>query len=141
MDNSKRTSRYLKRLKKVAKNNLTITNENISTKATDKPILYHKWLDAWLQERQKLNSIQSRLNKMYKVKYDYYRYDFPKTLTTKAEIETYINGDEEYDNILLEFNNQELIVDQIKGTMDTIQWLHQDIRNRIEWEKFKNGIL
>lgn len=111
---------------------------------------YYKFLSTarlkYERELEKRKTLKATLNEYYQGKLGKEelalldREQYPKTFHTKEEMREMIEGDK-----LMNDSGMRLVYykEQVEFLQDVIKSIHQrsyNIRNMIEWEKFKNGI-
>ncbi|MDD5651610.1 MAG: recombination mediator protein UvsY [Candidatus Nanoarchaeia archaeon] len=136
------------KLKVYFQNECKLTDENILKKTLQMSNLFHEVQPIFSKEYKILKLLEIEKNKLYGQLYHYYKYgkmegkeDFKFTLETKSEIDSYIKSDELYYNKMLEYANQEIIVEYLKEIIKNINNIGYNIKNYIDLQKVYKGIV
>lgn len=132
------TVEELNELKKEIKDDFLITEQNALNKSLEVPNLYQKYLSYFLRESRVLKKQKVNLDKLYGEKFRHYREDYARDLN-KGEIEYYINSDEEYHKLNLEYQLQESICAYLESVALKVKNLSFDIKNFIDLRIFLAG--
>jgi hypothetical protein len=133
------TIQELNRLKAIVEKDLKLTDDNISQKLLDHPYIFHKYLDIYIIEKRELDSLGQIKKSIHSTKYNFFKFEANFRLDSAKEIEEYINGDKEYDDICLKFNQQELVVNYLVELLDMIKKLTYTMGNYIKMREFLSG--
>ncbi|MEM4260971.1 MAG: recombination mediator protein UvsY [Candidatus Woesearchaeota archaeon] len=129
----------LEKLKKIASEDLKITEDNLAKKSLDIPILYHKYLDIFINELKQLKQLSLDKDKLYGKLYHHYKFESNYSLDTKNEIEVYVKGNDEYYIKALAYYQQEIVVKYLESILDAFTKMGFNIKNHIEFKKFLAG--
>lgn len=133
------TLQELNKLKPIIENKLKFTDDNISQKLLDYPYTFHEILDLYLKEKRELDALDRKKKKVYQQKYDFFKFKNDFRLDSAKEIETYINGDDEYDKVCLEYNVQEVVVTYFVELMDMLKKMTYSMQSYIKLKSFLAG--
>jgi len=129
----------LNQLKLIVDKDLKFTDDNIQKKLLDYPYTFHKYLDLYIKEKRELDNLDRKKKKVYKEKYDFFKFKNNFRLDSAKEIETYINGDEEYDKVCLEYNVQEVVVTYFVELLDMLKKSTFAMQSYIKMREFLAG--
>lgn len=119
---------------------LDFNNHNVSEVLAKLPKLYSGCLNKWYQLAKELDSLEIQLNNRRNERYTYYKLDFEIDLST-AEIKTFLDGDNDLNEIrskILVIKRKVDIIEKMMGMINDTRW---SIKSFIDWEKFKNGVI
>jgi hypothetical protein len=133
------TFEELKKLKEITEKALKFTDDNIGQKMLDQPYFFHRYLDIYIQEKAILDELDRKKKKIYKEKYDFFKFKNDFRLDSQKEIEIYLNGDDEYDKICLEYNRQEVCVLYLVELLDMIKKMSFTMGNYLKLREFLSG--
>ena len=133
------TLQELNQLKLVVDKDLKFTDDNISKKLLDYPYTFHKYLDLYIKEKRELDNLDRKKKRVYKEKYDFFKFKNEFRLDSAKEIETYINGDDDYDKVCLEYNVQEVIVTYFVELLDMLKKSTFAMQSYIKMREFLAG--
>jgi len=120
---------------------LTITQDNVMQKSLDLSKLYTEYSRRYYTQVGILKNINIEKVKLYKKLYHYYKFDGDFRLDTKKEVEIYVLADTEYCQLRLDWDKQSIIVEFLEKTLANIQRASFTIRDYIELQKFKKGVV
>jgi len=129
------------KLKDIIEKELTLTESNIHDKSLQISNYYIKFLQIYNKEVKLLKNLYHSKEKKFGDLYHYYKFKYEFQLGTKSEIEVYINSNDEFHDISMEFSNQEIIVKYLEQILDHINNVGYRIKNYIELQKLKQGLL
>lgn len=129
----------LNKLKPIMEKKLKFTDDNISEKLLNFPYLFHEILDIYLKEKRELDKLDRKKKRIYQQKYDHFKFKGNFRLDSAKEIEIYINGDEEYDKICLEYNIQEVVVTYFVELLDMLKKSTFAMQSYIKMREFLAG--
>ncbi len=129
----------LNKLKLIVDKDLKFTDDNISQKLLDYPYTFHKYLDLYIKEKRELDSLDRKKKRVYQEKYNFFKFKNTFRLDSAKEIETYINGDEEYDKVCLEYNIQEVVVTYFVELLDMLKKSTFAMQSYIKMREFLAG--
>lgn len=125
-------------IKKEAENDCSfnkLTMENAFSNSS----LISKWITKKMEWTRVLRDLDLKRKKAYRDRYEFYQTDYPLKLSTKEEMNLFIETDEAY----VESHNLCMTIKEVIGyidsTIDALKTRGFEIKNFIEWEKFKNG--
>lgn len=119
----------------------TIDADNVEEKVLALSKLYTRYNRRFHGQLKILKNINTKKVKLYKKLYHHYKFDGDFRLDTKKEVEVYVYGDDEYGELRLEYDQQTRVVDFLEKTLGNIQRASFTIRDYIELQKFKKGIV
>ena len=129
-------------LKTKAENDTNIDDSNAAEKSTKLISLYQRYLSLYLQEVRLLKGISLDKDKLYKKLYQHYKFpsaddkdSFNITLSTTKEVDIYINADDSYCKLCIEYQNQEIVVQYLEATLKNIGNAGYAIKNLVEFKK------
>jgi flagellar capping protein FliD len=134
------TETEFKKIQQEAEKDLNINNQEYKDILNSLPHTYQKYLNHFYNFSIIYDKINKKLYKKYNELYRYYRDEFSIKLKTN-ELENYIKADDSYqeiEQILLNIKHQLNYLDNIMKQLNQISFY---IKNAIDWEKFKNGII
>lgn len=135
-------------LQEMVKKDLTIDRDDISWSAAQNPVLHEKYLRFIFEGSSILDKLQSTQSLIYRDLKEYYSGQASPDVYKKKpfnlkllknEIETYIFSDPEYVDIQRKVKIQTNLIKYLEGIMTAIRSRGYDIKNYIEWEKFKSS--
>lgn len=80
-------------------------------------------------------------DRLYRIKYDFYRYNYTYTFSNKAECDIYINGDEDIIELKNKIKKSDLILSHLEGIIKMLGQTSFNIRNAIEYKKMTDGYM
>ena len=141
MDYKERRNELIDRYKKLREDGtldgkFSKSDMNKSFDNTEKTM---KWLSIRANWLQLHHSFEFKRMEAWKKAFEYYKTDYPFTLSTKEEYNNMIKTDPSYAEIadLASITND--IIDYIDATLDCIKSRGFEIKNYIEWMKFTHG--
>jgi hypothetical protein len=136
------------KLKIYVETEFKLTESNVLQKSLQISNLLYELTSIYSKESKLLKIQQIEKDKFYGELYRYYRYgemkgrpNFQQSLSTKSEIDPYIESDELYYKIALEVAGQEVIVNYLEQIVKSINSLGYNIKNYIDLQKFNKGIM
>lgn len=127
-----------------------IDKSDLTTESLKIPIVLAKYQRHLVQESKILRSAEHLLHKKKLDVYKYYTGDAPDEVykqkplnkkPLKSDIEKYyMDADTDYQKLEQEINNQAMKVKLIEDQIKALSQRSFNIKNAIDWEKFKNGI-
>ena len=124
-----------------------ITEESIKV-----PQLHSKWMKMLSTERMRLKSVQFQYKEMYRIKHEYYRGDLdiedvqaygwePMHLKIlRSDIQMYLDADSQLGEMQQKVDIAQEKIKFIEGVIQQINTRGFQIKNVIDWEKFKSGL-
>jgi len=113
--------------------------------------LHHKYLQMLIEERLVMKKVKSKHRRLYKEKWEYYlglmsqeqlqeRGWEPMMLKgLKQDVDTYIEADEQMADLQLKLEYHEEKIEALESIIKTINNRGFQIKNFIDWERFKTG--
>lgn len=113
--------------------------------------LHHKYLQMLIEERLVMKKVKSKHRRLYKEKWEYYlglmsqeqlqeRGWQPMMLKVlKQDVDTYIEADEQMADLQLKLEYHEEKIEALESIIKTINNRGFQIKNFIDWERFKTG--
>lgn len=126
-----------------------IDEAKLDAESLNVPYLYGKWQRIYFEEHKKLIALERQKAKVYKERMCYYmgraddevyKSEPLEARVIKTELSVYLDADEKYADISEQYKNQKAIVDLIEGFMKKVSSRSFDIKNAIEFMRFKNGL-
>lgn len=127
-----------------------INKSDLTAESLKIPILMAKYQRHLIQESRILKSAEQLLDKKRLDLYKYYTGDAPDAVykekplnkkPLKSDIEKYyMEADSDYQKLEQQIHNQSMKVKMLDDQMKSLAKRSFDIKNAIDWEKFKNGI-
>lgn len=127
-----------------------INKNDLTTESLKIPLVLAKYQKHLVQESKILKSAEQLLDKKKLDLYKYYTGDAPDAVykakplnkkPLKSDIEKYyMDADEDYQKLEQQIVNQSLKVRLLEDQMKALSQRSFNIKNAIDWEKFKNGI-
>lgn len=111
---------------------LEITKDNLGDKSIEITNLFARYYDQFIDEYKIYKDLLTDKDKMYGELYNKNRYDSKLESRTKNEIEPFIHSNEEYYQLCLRLNEQEMIVKYLEGICEAIKKLSYNIKNVID---------
>jgi len=139
------TIEQLKTLKQIVKKDMTIDpkDPHIMEVLCDSTLhhskLYHRYVDLFTVESRKLKKLKADKVKKYGELYHHYKFEGDFKLDTKGEIDAYIGANKEYYDLILKFNDQEIVCQFLDKTLDNINNMKWNVKNYLEYKKFLSG--
>lgn len=113
------------------------------------PYLHSKYLEIFCDTKSKLIDQEFAYKFKYKDKWLYYKKKAPASaykdvpfdlkLTTKDEVEMFINADQDLAKITAKIEYYKMILFFLESVLKQISTRQYQIKNAIEWEKFRSG--
>jgi hypothetical protein len=118
---------------------LSFDETNLMKKITEVPSLHTTYLRILKKEKEELADVDRRRKRCYATKYEYYKFNHSFRYDTKNEVETQIEGDQAYQVIDEEYQNQLLVVEYLEGVMKLIHSLSFHHKNYIAEQNYLAG--
>lgn len=119
---------------------------NMQEKNSKIPNLLQFYLGLYIEQKEELNNLQSRLKQLYASLYHKYKYpskgdgiEFQYALDNKTEIAIYIDGNDLYIKNSLKVEKQKLQVEFLEKTIQNIKDMSWSIKTSLEQRKFFEG--
>ena len=126
-------------IRKEAENDLSLDFENLDSESLSVPQKYQKYLDYFRAYSIAYKQKEKERDSKYRELYEYYR-DHYSVKLKNTEIEYYVKSEEEYQKISSELHKLKTNLEYIEGILKQISQLNFQIKNAIEWQKFKAGL-
>ena len=97
-----------------------------------------KWSARLIDLQHIWNEVELKRKKKFSELWKYYSMDYEQALD-RRDIPVYISGDDEYQEILRELNQEKERIDKIDGVLKSIEGLTYAISAAIKWEIFQRG--
>lgn len=133
-----------------------IRENELDTSSINGAKLHSKYLELFNIARLKLKKTELKLAELKQKKWRYYTgkmskaemdelswdYDPYKgsTKPMKAELNQYIEADEDIQKIKLKIEYAKIVAESIEEILNTLRWRHTVIKNIIDWKKFTSGV-
>ena len=126
-----------------------IDESRLEAESLNVPYLYGKWQRIYFSEYKKLASLEKQRAKVYKERMSYYmgraddeayKKEPLESRVIKTELSVYLEADDRYAEALEQYKEQKALVDIIEGFLKKIAGRSFDIKNAIEFMRFKNGL-
>ena len=134
----------LDELEKKLQEDLKIDEDNISQVALHLGNTYHRYLRMLTNEKFEQNKLEQERIDLYKHLYHDLQkkgFDGYSVGKQKAEIEVYIGMNEKYREISKKMAKNEIFIKHIEMALENINKVSFNIKNYIECEKLKRGII
>lgn len=131
-----------------ANNDLLIDKSKLIDASIETPVLVNKYYGYLIQEGRILKMIESKLFEVYKDLYDYYLHLAPPEAyvakpfnrkVLKSDVDMYIQADPKYTEIVNKIEAQKYKVKYVEEIIKQLNQRTFNIKNIIEFEKFKSG--
>jgi hypothetical protein len=120
-------------------NALTIHSHDIEKKIYEAPNIHNKILKQFIIERNNLQKLESKWNKIHGDLFHYYRHESDIRCENKDVTLFYVKKDEKFIAIDQELSKQKLLVEAIERWMKKASSIGFDIKNIVEFLKFMSG--
>lgn len=130
-----------RKLKQKVEDELRLTDENIMAKSIQLSNFANKIRGLYSKEFHILRNKAAEKDKVYGELYHKYKYNYEYQLETKGEVEAYIRADDVYYKVALEYAQQEMQVKYLEETMTHINNMGFRIKNYIDLQKMKLGLM
>ena len=127
------------KLKKLTESKIKFSEEVISQKLIEIPLMYCTYLDLFVRENKELANLKLKKDSLYSDIYKNLKFYSPERWETKNEIESQMFSNPNYKLVVSEINDQQEIVTYLEQTLENIKSLSYNIKHYIEWTKFQNG--
>lgn len=116
------------------------------------PQLHSKWMKTLSTERMRLKTYQTQFKEMYRIKHEYYRGDLDiEDITSygwepmhlkilRSDLQMYLDADPDLSELQQKVDIQQEKIKFIEGVIQQINTRGFQIKNVIDWEKFKSGL-
>lgn len=138
----------LEEIQSEAEQDLRFDKNKLVDASIDTPSLVNKYYGYLITEGRILKMIENKLFEVYKELYDYYLHLSPPEAYTakpfnrkvlKGDVDMYIQADQAYADIVNKIEAQKFKVKYIEEIIKQLNQRTYNIKNIIEFEKFKNG--
>lgn len=128
----------LDNLKDEASKDTDISMTQISTYSLTLPKTTIKWLRYLSETQLEFEVAEHELSKAIKKQTYYYKHDYHLSLTAQ-EIKDFVAGDDKLSKLRIQYSYQREKLNFIENVVKVLNTSSFNIKNIIEWEKFKNG--
>lgn len=126
-------------LKEMVKNEVRIDEAHLDKTAIKIPTLHTKYLGLLQESQARLVMLKRQYDKKYRERWLYYRQDFNVELKSKAEYESLILGEDEFDSLIFQLEYEKERCEYLESVIKQIGSLGYLVRDAIEWRKFEAG--
>ena len=119
----------------------TVTKDNVMDMSLKIPNLHMKYLDIHSRENKILKKYELEFEQVQAKRFEFHKFYGPVKLSTKGEVDMFVQGDDE---VAAKKNNmvaQSIVVDYLHSVVVGIGRMSFNIGQYIEFMKMKNGIL
>ena len=134
-------SESFQKLKRKVEEELKLTDENVMAKSIQLSNFHNQIRSLYVKELHILKNKAAEKDKIYGELYHKYKYNFDYTLDTKGEVEAYIKSDDIYYQTALQYAQQEIQVKYLEETLNHINNMGFRIKNYIDLQKMKLGLM
>lgn len=127
-----------KMLKDEAKVDCKFDKETMAD-AFNNAVTISKWIVYKTEWARVHRDYEEARKKIYRKLYEYYQTEYRLKLNTKDEYNLFIESDPQYTEELSKSLVTKEAIQFIDSVIDTLKTKGYEIKNYIEWEKFKNG--
>lgn len=139
-------------LKAMVADDLTMDDTELDIESLKTPQLHNKYLNHYHDEKLIYSKLDEEYKKMYRLKWEYYtgKLDQPslekygwepfQLNILKADIDKYLNSDDELSFLRLRLSFTKEKVDYLESVIKIISNRQWNIRSAIDWRKFLNGV-
>lgn len=85
--------------------------------------------------------LNSQWDVLYRKKYSHYKFDYKHVLSNKAEVEIFVNGDDEIVKLKTKIDKSELILSHLEGIIKMLGQTSFNVRNALEYQKLNDGYM
>ncbi len=119
--------------------NLSVHAHDLDKKIYEAPNAHNKIMRQITLEKNKLNKLETKYNKIFAKLYHHYRYEYEFKLESKDVAIFYLKKDDEFLQINDELNDQRLLVDTLEKWMKKANAITFEIKNILEYLKWSSG--
>jgi hypothetical protein len=128
-----------------------IDSSELGKASIDIPKLHSKYYKIFAQEKLVLAKLYSNLKKLYKIKVEYFQGKLSEEDLTqlgwepfrlrvlKSDLDTYLDADKDMSKLKLDIELAKTKVEFLESILKTVGNRTFQVRNAIDWEKFKVG--
>lgn len=127
------------KLEEEAEKDLKIDREELGATQAKAPVYFHRYYKIYKDFIKRVRYYTKLGNKMWRLKYEWYKNFYDFALDKKTEIEIYVKGDDDILNVRNKCGEAEEIVKYVEAICDRFSKRSFEIGNIIEWEKFRHG--
>jgi hypothetical protein len=98
------------------------------------------YLQVFVYENKLLRKLEIKRDEKRGELVEYFKFQASRRWEKTAEIESQINRDPAYTQILSEIEDQQEVVTYLEQTLESFKQLSFQINNHINWTKFQNGV-
>lgn len=135
------------------KSDSVIDRGELDHEALRSPILHQKYFELYVKHKERLIKMNRDMGVLRRDKHRYYRGEMSKeelenrgwsqwlyAKVLKTDMEDVLNGDDDICNLKVKIEYFELVVEALSSILSQIKERRWDIKNAIEYLKFKNGV-
>jgi len=103
------------------------------------PSVHAEFIRLSYDEALRQQELKAEWDKLYRDKYEYYRYNYKYVFNNKAECDVFINGDEDIIAFKKKLNKSKIIMDHLEQLTKMLEKISFNIRNALEAKKMEGG--
>jgi len=140
----------LEKIQEIWKKDSVMDNDLLCEESTKIPQLHQKYMELFNTFFLMKKDLEVKLKVIKRDKWLYYKgrapaevyknMPFDLKLTTREEIDMFIEADEDYQRALLKLDYIEQTITFLDSVLRQINNRTYQIKNAIEWQKFQNGL-
>lgn len=115
--------------------------KDLASLSNNIPHATSKYLRMLHDQSLKHMELNSEWDVLYRKKYSYYKFDYTHVLSNKAEVEIFVNGDEDIVELKTKLDKSELILKHLEGIIKMLGQTSFNVRNALEYQKLNDGYL
>lgn len=134
----------LKELEEQLDNDLNISEENISSTCLSLGRIYQKYLRVMIAEKKEYDKLEQERLDIFKKEFHKLKvhgFDGYEISKNKSEIDVYINMNESYREISKKLAKSQVLIEYLEKTLDNINKTSFHVKNYIDSQKLKLGIV
>lgn len=138
-------------IEKMLKDDLHVDEDSITSASLNTATLHSKWMKMMTDQGYKVHKLNQKLHKLKQAKWRLYtgrgsaqdnlKYGCNEILKNKGEVEIWLAADDDIQQLEDDIYKSEMIYNRLSEAVKAIQFRHMNIKNAIEWEKLKNGLV
>jgi hypothetical protein len=117
-----------------------ISYKNLNEKLYTIPQLHSKYLNLLLKEKTRLYSLKQNMDKLYKKKYYFYRFEYDHTLDSHKEIQFHVEADDEFSTLVKNVNAKKALVEYLESVVKKAHNIGFDIKNILQHLQYMQGV-
>lgn len=115
--------------------------KDLETLSTNIPHATSKYLRYLHDQGLHHMELKSDWDRLYRIKYDHYRYNYKYTFLNIKECEIYINGDEDIIELKNKIEKSELVLNHLESIIKMFGQTSFNVRNALEYRKLNDGYM